>query len=227
MSVWFEGERLWHAFLRFGELEQRRQQAAGEVEQAVALLGPLPPGAAVLDLCCGVGRHSIELARRGFCVTGVDRFEPFLDRARSAAADAGVNVEWVRDDMRSFRRPGGFAGAVSLFTSFGYFHDDEQELGVLRNLFDSLKPGGTALIDVMGKEVLARVFRPSSVTRRHLADGEAVMLDEARVGNDWHHIASTWTYLWPDGGREQFELKCRCYSAVELKGLLREAGFGE
>src|SRR5687768_4028043 len=83
--------------------------AAGEVEQALALLGPLPAGAAVLDLCCGVGRHSIELARRGFCVTGVDRFEPFLDRARSAAADAGVSVEWVRDDMRSFRRPGGFA----------------------------------------------------------------------------------------------------------------------
>jgi hypothetical protein len=77
----------------------------------------------------------------------------------------------------------------------------------------------------MGKEVLARVFRRSTITRRQLPDGEAVMLDEARVGDDWHHIASTWTYLWPDGGREQFQLKCRCYSAVELKRLLREAGF--
>ena len=227
MSAWSDNDDLWQAYLRFGELEQRRERAAGEVEQVLALLGPLPLGAAVLDLCCGVGRHSIELAQRGFQVTGVDRFEPYLQRARSAAADAGVDAatEWVREDMRRFRRPEAFGAAVSLFTSFGYFHDDEQERTVLRNLFDSLKPGGRLLMDVLGKEIVARGFKQSMVQRRQLPDGEAMLIDEPTVGDDWHHIASTWTFLWPDGSRQQFSVQCRCYSAFELKGLLSAAGF--
>ena len=197
----------------------------------LALLGPLPERASVLDLCCGVGRHSIELARRGFRVTGVDRFEPFLERARSAEKAGGPEsappVEWIHDDMRRFRRPGAFDAAISLFTSFGYFHDDEEEGAVLRNLCDSLKPGGRLLIDVMGKEIVARGFKQSMVQRRMLPEGEAMLIDEPRVGDDWHHIASTWTFLWPNGSRQEFELKCRVYSAVELKRLLAEAAFAE
>src|SRR5688500_15127941 len=200
MTAWSDDDALWQAYLRFNELEARREQAPAEVEQLAAML-ELAPGAAVLDLCCGVGRHSIEFARRGCRVTGVDRFAPFLERARTAAAEAGVTgtVEWVEEDMRRFRRPLAFNAAVSLFTSFGYFHDDEQERAVLQNVFDSLQPGGRFLIDVMGKEVVARIFRPASVQRRQLPDGEAILIDEARVGDDWHHIASTWTFLCPDG----------------------------
>ena len=126
-----------------------------------------------------------------------------------------------------FRRPGAFDAAISLFTSFGYFHDDEEEGAVLRNLCDSLKPGGRLLIDVMGKEIVARGFKQSMVQRRMLPEGEAMLIDEPRVGDDWHHIASTWTFLWPNGSRQEFELKCRVYSAVELKRLLAEAAFAE
>ena len=226
MTDWSDDDALWHAYLRFNELEARREHAPAEVEQAAALL-ELAPGSAVLDLCCGVGRHSIELARRGCRVTGVDRFGPFLDRARTAAAEAGVasGIEWVEDDMRRFRRPDAFNAAVSLFTSFGYFHDDGEERAVVQNVFDSLQPGGRFLVDVMGKEVVARIFRSASVQRRQLPDGEAILIDEARVGDAWHHIASTWTFLWPDGSRQQFELRCRCYAATELKQLLADADF--
>lgn len=224
MTQWAENDALWHAYLRFGELEQRRETAPQEVEQVLALLGPLPESAAMLDLCCGVGRHSIELAKRGHRVTGVDRFAPFLERAKSAAPGER-SIEWVQEDMRCFRRPGAFDAAISLFTSFGYFHDDAQEQSVLKNVFESLRPGGKVLFDVMGKEIIARGFRQSMVQRRQLADGEAMMIDEPRVGDDWHHIASTWTFLWPDGEREVFELRCRCYAATELKRLLAEAEF--
>ncbi len=228
MLNWADNDDLWHAYLRFGELQHRCEQAAAEVDQVLSLLEPLPEGAAVLDLCCGVGRHSIELARRGFRVTGVDRFEPFLERARSAAAGsglAGADLEWIKQDMRQYRRPHAFEAAISLFTSFGYFHDDSEEAAVLRNLRDSLKPGGRLLIDVMGKEVVARNFRTGNIQRRQLPEGEAMLIDEPRVGDDWHHIASTWTFIWPDRPRQQYELKCRCYAATELKRLLREAGF--
>lgn len=226
MTQWCDDDALWTAYLRFGELEARRGSAAQEVEQLEALL-QIRPGSEILDMCCGVGRHSIELARRGYRLTGVDRFEPFLAKARAAAKAGGVGteVEWVRDDMRTFSRPRAFEAAVSLFTSFGYFHDDTEERRVLENLFVSLKPGGRLVMDVMGKEVIARIFRSSMVTRRVVAGGEAILIDEPRVGDDWRHIASRWTFVWPEGGRESFEIKCRCYAATELKRQLADAGF--
>src|SRR5687768_18426660 len=115
MTAWSDDDALWQAYLRFNGLEARREQAPAEVEELSAML-EFAPGAAVLDLCCGVGRHSIEFARRGCRVTGVDRFAPFLERARTAAAEAGVaSIEWVEADMRRFRRPQVFNAAASLF----------------------------------------------------------------------------------------------------------------
>ena len=60
----------------------------------------LSSGAAVLDLCCGHGRHSIELAQRGYRVVGLDISEPSLDLARAAAGEAGVEIEFIQGDMR-------------------------------------------------------------------------------------------------------------------------------
>src|SRR3954453_7471400 len=73
--------------------------AARQVEQIVERLEP-PAGARGFDLCCGHGRASIPLAARGYRVTGLDLSEHFLERARADAAAAGVEVEWVRADMR-------------------------------------------------------------------------------------------------------------------------------
>ena len=96
----------------------------------------------MLDLCCGPGRFSIELAKRGFRVTGVDRTRFLLGKAKSREKKAGVKVEWVESDMRDFVRPGAFDLALSMFTSFGYFDDKADDLRVLRQVCESLKPGG-------------------------------------------------------------------------------------
>ena len=75
----------------------------------------------VLDLCCGPGRHTVELARRGHEVVGVDRTAAFLDTAREAARAAGVAPELIRSDARDFvcRPPADVV--LNLWTSFGYF----------------------------------------------------------------------------------------------------------
>ena len=124
-----------------------------QVEKALVLTKP--NGKVALDLCCGPGRCSIALAQTGFRITGVDRTKYLLDKARANARAAKVKIEWVQTDMRDFARTDAFNLILSMFTSFGYFDDKNEDIQVLRNIFTSLRPGGVCLIDVMGKERLA------------------------------------------------------------------------
>jgi len=127
----------------FGPLEGNAEK---EVEEILGLLA-VPPGSTVEDLGCGRGRHSIPLARRGYVVTGVDLSDKMLHIARARALREGVSVEWLREDMRVFRRPGAFDLCLSLFTSFGFFNDRENQQ-VLDNVGVSLKEGGILLLDL-------------------------------------------------------------------------------
>jgi SAM-dependent methyltransferase len=104
----------------------------------------LPAGAAVLDLGCGTGRHSKRLACSGFDVTGVDLSAESLRRART---NERANLRFVRQDMRLPFGRGRYDCVVNLFTSFGYFEDPADNLTVIRNVAESLKPGGTFVLD--------------------------------------------------------------------------------
>src|SRR5437773_5500468 len=116
---WFENETLWRELYPYVFSLERLAAAESQVAAILALTGVT--GGAVLDLCCGPGRHAVEFARRGFRVTGVDRSPFLLERAMERASESAVEVEWVLDDMREFRRPAAFDLACNLFTSFGYF----------------------------------------------------------------------------------------------------------
>ena len=77
----------------------------------------IDPGASILDLCCGPGRHSLELSRRGFSLTGVDRTKSYLEKARKQAETEGLKVEFIQEDMRSFCKSNTFDVVINLFTS--------------------------------------------------------------------------------------------------------------
>src|SRR5207237_4588127 len=97
-----------------------RERTPIEIDQLEALLQARPP-LRVLDLPCGQGRHAIELARRGYEVTGMD-LSPFLiELARERARAAGVRVRWLTGDMRQPIPDAKFDLILNLFTSFGYF----------------------------------------------------------------------------------------------------------
>ena len=91
--------------------------------------------------------------------------------------------------LREFRREGAFDAAINLYTSIGYFDDAYDDLRVLRNFHASLRPGGTLLIDIMGREVIARIFREREW--RDLPDG-SVFLEERRAVRGWTRIANRW-----------------------------------
>lgn len=134
------------------------QAAPGDVEGVIELTGIAPP-ARVLDLACAPGRHALELARRGFRVTGVDLSTYLLNEARRRAREAGLTVEFIEQDMRDFRRSGEFACALNLFTSFGFFQDPADDRRVVENVFHALEDGGAFVLDTVGKEILSRIFR--------------------------------------------------------------------
>lgn len=219
MDTWHESDEFWSSFapMMFGPPQW--EAASADVEGVIRLLG-LAAGAAVLDLGCGPGRHSLELARRGFRVTGVDRTVAYLEQAREPAAAEALSVEFVLEDMRHFSRPEAFDAVLSLYTSFGYFEDPAENRAVLVNACRSLRAGGALLLEIMGKEVLARIFQ-----ERDWVEQEGLFfLQERRVSRDWSWMENRWILL---GGPEPREFRvCHwLYSAVELAALLRESGF--
>jgi SAM-dependent methyltransferase len=219
MSLWHEDDRFWELFYHFLFPQERWSGTAAEIDLLLERIAPAP-GAAVLDLGCGPGRHSLELARRGCRVTGVDRTALYLEKARQQAQEEGLDVRFVEADMRHFVRPGVYDLALNLYTTFGYFVAAEENIQVLRNVYDSLKPGGILVMEMSGKEVIARSFRERD-WREH--EG-VIMLEERSVVEDWSQMENRWTII--DGAdRYSYTLRHWTYSAAELKGMLMEAGF--
>ena len=219
MPEWFSDEDFWTGLYPAMFSEERIAIADEEISQLMAMLEF--NGTEVLDLCCGPGRHSVALARRGLRVTGVDRSPFLLGKARERAIAEGTKVEWIRSDMREFRRENAFDLAINLFTSFGYFEDPGEDLVVLRNLRESLRPGGILVMDIMGKEVLARIYRDT--LSRELPDG-GILLQRTQVTDDWTRVSSVWTII-QDGRAKDHTFVHRIYSAAELKSRFIEAGF--
>ncbi len=221
MAQWFEDESLWVETYPYMFSPSRIAAAEVEVKPLLALAGNRPQK--ILDLCCGPGRFAVPLARRGYQVTGVDRAAFFLDKARERAAAENVAVEWVHEDMRTFARPGAFDLALSMFTSFGYFDDKDEDLTVLRNIHASLRPGGAFIMDVVGKELVARDFRAAE--SRTYPDG-TVVIDRREVFADWTRVRMEWTIIKGNSVRV-FTIDHTVYSGQELKDRLETAGFDD
>lgn len=221
VKTWHEDDEFWQIAGEVMFTDRSWNSAPQEVDDILTLIRAAPP-AAILDLCCGPGRHSIEMAQRGFQVTGVDRTAPYLEMARTKAAEHGVRVNFVLEDMRTFCHEQEFDFAVNLFTSFGYFEDPADNLLVLKNLFLSLRPGGRLLLEMMGREVLARIF----LERTWDEVGKILFLQEHHVVDDWSRIENRWILL-KEESRYEYEFTHWIYSASELEDMLIQAGFSE
>ena len=128
----------------------------------------LPVGAAILDVGCGTGRHSVELAKRGYAMTGLDLSAAMLAIAAEAADAAGVRVEWIQADATKFSLPAKFDAAICLCEgAFGLLgqQDDpiEQPLAILRNVANSLKPQAKAIFTVLNGACMIRKYQDEDV----------------------------------------------------------------
>ncbi len=103
----------------------------------------------ILDLGCGYGRHSLEFARRGFKVVGVDYSRYLLDIAKKQARKENLrNVKFLKADMRNLRYRREFDIVINMYTSFGYFEKEKDHRIVLRNISNTLKDSGKFFLDL-------------------------------------------------------------------------------
>ncbi len=222
MNRWHDDDDFW-AFM--GEAmwtPERLASADAEVDWIVRTLG-LGAGAAVLDMPCGVGRHSLALAARGCRVTGVDRTLAYLERAR-ASTPTGTTIDWVRADMRTYDGGARFDAVTNLYSSFGYFEHASENLAAARAFRQALRPGGHLVLDTHGKEILARSFRPRWWTQ---LPGGTLHLEEATPIDAFRRIANRWISITPGGQRRERSTTLWVYSAGELATILADAGFEE
>lgn len=208
MTEWFEqwfGEE-YHA------LYPHRDDA--DARRAVALIREVvawEPGAWILDLGCGPGRHAAELARSGARVVGFD-----LSRAMLRRAHERNGAVLVRGDMRSLPfQSGSFALAVNLFTSFGYFVDDAEHARVIRQVAAALAPGGHFVLDYLNAEQVRR-----TPTRTERVGGRDVLVTR-RIDEGRRFVIKEIELR--DAGR-RFEERVRLYGERELAALFADAG---
>lgn len=118
-------------------------------------------GYAVLDLGCGIGRHSISLAKRGLKVTGVDYIKEFIDRANSDGAKElqGNRPRFVEGDCRNIELGQKFNAIICLYDVVGTYTDNAENLKILKNIVNHLRPDGQALISVMNLELTKHIAK--------------------------------------------------------------------
>jgi SAM-dependent methyltransferase len=197
------------------------ERTAAEVNAVVERLG-LPPGARLLDLCCGQGRHAVPLARLGYRVTGLDLSRRLLEGAAGLAAGQGQRVGLVEADMR--RLPfadASFDAVLNLFNAFGYLEDDAQDELALAEVARVLRRGGRFLQELANREALVRGWHDSDVTRT--GDG-LVVLQERTLNLRSGRERVRYTLLEPDGRQRTTEHAVRLYALTELEAMLGRAG---
>lgn len=210
----------------FGEhyLELYAHRNEREAELALALLarsGRLATRQRLLDLACGAGRHLAGLGRRGQQAVGLDLSRPLLAAARGRLRPG---LALVRGDMRQLPFASGcFDGALSMFTSFGYFRDDSENWQVLAELARVLRPGAWLFFDFLNRRYLEQ-----GLVRRGRRQSEAWVAEEERA-IEGDRIVKRVT-LRPRAGTGEplhYEESVRLFTPAELAAGLAGLGFRE
>jgi SAM-dependent methyltransferase len=190
-----------------------------EVDQIEALL-QLRPSQRILDLPCGQGRHAIELARRGYEVTGVDLSPYMLGVARERADASGVRVSWLAGDMREALPGETFDVILNLFTSFGYFDDEADDRRVVRAAASMLGPGGRFLLEVINGQWIIGNFQE----RQWFTVGQMAVMERRSLDVTTRRMVVERTVSSTTGDDTSVHA-VRLYSGPAVKTTLEAAGF--
>ena len=220
-TEWFNDVNFWEQFAPIMFDEDHWAEVPAVADGIIRFAG-LDLSSSVLDICCGFGRISTELARKGLSVTGVDITESYLQTAREEASYENLKIEYINCDARTFTRPGFFNAAVNLYTSFGYFDDQKEDLIMLKNVCNSLKTGGSFIIETLGKEIAVLNFVETEWFER----AGFTVLTEYEALDSWSILKNRWILL-KDGKQFEKVFTQRLYSASELRELMLEAGFAK
>ncbi|NKQ36996.1 MAG: class I SAM-dependent methyltransferase [Chloroflexi bacterium] len=200
---WYK--ELYENFDAYGE-EPYAQNTSAEVdfiEQVMAF----DRTKSILDVGCGNGRHTLELARRGYAVTGIDLSETMLEYGRRQAAAKQLTIQLSQCDARQLPFRQHFDAAIMLCEgAFSLMENDDMDLRILFNIYRALKPGGKLIMTAPNAAFM--IVHPSPgfdlITLR-----EQFMLDKTQ----------------PDGVQKTLDCTQRYYTCPELRGMFDQVGF--
>lgn len=191
------------------------KNAEAEVDFVVREL-KLKPGDSIIDVGCGTGRHSVELARRGFRMTGVDLSSGMLAQAAQAAQIAGVDIELIECDAVEFRLDRTFDAALCLcegaFCLLGRDDDSlDRDFLILENIHRLLKPGGGFILTTLSALRMIRLYSADDIAAGKFDPISMVETSTEEYG--------------PKDDRRAVSLRERAYVPTELRAMFRRAGF--
>ena len=177
----------------------------------------LQHGNRILDVGCGTGRHSIEFARRGYQVTGLDFSVGMLAEARKLASSAGVDVEWILEDATNFTTDKTYDGAICMLeAAIGLIPVDgtshTHDLAVMSNVRRALKKGGKFVVEVPNAYRMIRQITPEAVEQGHFDLERSVHTGDS-------------TYDTRDGEEKRIKTSTRNYVPSEINLMLQQSGF--
>ena len=209
MGEWFE-EWFGEEYL---ELYPHRDETdAGRLIGLVGRTACLAPGARVLDICCGAGRHARAFADQGHWTVGIDLSRHLLQRAQVVA-----RVPLVRADVRRLPfRARSFDLAANLFTSFGYFETDDEHCAALAEMLLPVKSGGWFVLDFLNADLV----RAGLVAKELMTTAAGPVTVERWLHDEGRFVVKTITT--PDG--RQFMERVRLLRRDDLVGMLTAAG---
>jgi len=182
----------------------------------------LREGSRVLDAPCGYGRLSRPLAEKGAIVVGVDQSHVLLKHAEAERGSLPAKcLRYLRHDLREPLPESGFDAAFNVFSSLGYGTEDE-DLAILRNLRDAVRPGGLVLVETMHRDLVIVNFLKGAKPSQRLPDGTLV-IEEPVFDSIAGRVNPSW-YWWGPRGNGLKSGSLRAYSATELVALIERAG---
>ncbi len=180
----------------------------------------LRPEDRILDLCCGNGRHLAALCEKGYRrLAGIDLSRPLLRLARQAMEGRCPRRLVAQADMRRLPFRETFDAVLNLFTSFGYFDTDGENLRVLESMASVLRPGGRYILDYLNPEYVARNLQPQ--TERTL--GDRVIVERRWIDPERKRVNKTIAIRTPEAERHYKE-SVRIYTCGEMEQMLKSAG---
>lgn len=199
--------------------DEFHRQAMPVLEQLI--LDRVPPGAAILDLCCGDGRITTQLARRGYRMTGIDGSEEMLACARSR----NPKIRYLLADARDFDLPLQFDAVISTFDALNHVMTRRDLRAVFRCVFASLNPGRWFAFDLNREEA----YRDLWVRTAHSVDKSTVSISRGSW-NARRRIARCDVTLFRHNGewqRSDFVLTQKCHAEADVLAGLEAAGFAD
>lgn len=206
----------------YGARDER--EAEHFVEQLVQAVAPSPP-ARVLDLACGSGRHVRSFAALGYDAFGVD-LSP--ESIATAQAQSSNPERYEVADMRHFADQlphlRGFDLVTSLFTSFGYFEEDADQIQTLSQIRKALQPGGIFVLDFLNVPGVRAGLVPHEHSVREVPDGSSMSFEiHRRMAAGW--IEKSIQFTDKSGRSRHVVERVRALDNAALTGLLERAGF--